>query len=105
MLFSVAVLMKCEVGESPDAAPLHEESIFLIDAANREEAREKARRRAEENSISYPNAGGQTVRWSLVEIVGAYELSDTAITDGVELHSRMFRDVAAYSRWIASVGE
>lgn len=99
MLFSVVVINKIAV-DAPDDEPMYEESIFLLEAASRDEAREKGEAFARRNEESYPNGLGQTVTWSFQEVIDVWEIfgDDQKLQDGDEVYSRLFHDYEAHKR-------
>jgi hypothetical protein len=78
---------------------LYQESFVLIKANSLAEAKAKAVNYGENESVSYTNENGETITWTLQQVVDVnsvlYDDFDTA-ENGVDLHTRHFRNFAAY---------
>lgn len=100
----VAVLVTESSSESPDYAPLYEESFVLLTAISEEEAAEKAREYGKQQEISYYNENQELVTWRLKHVVEVKAVEDATFDDGSELYSRFFRDYAGYSSFEPQLG-
>jgi hypothetical protein len=94
--FYVAVILYRSTSELPDYVPLYQECFVLIKAASLDEAYQKAGVRAEAETVSYRNEMGETINWSLQEIVDVNPVLDDSLDDGADLYVRHFRNYDAY---------
>lgn len=72
---------------------LWERTIFLVQAANDHECREKAMIQAEQKQHSYVSATGSSVRWVFQEIEELQPLHSEEFTDGTEVYWKFFERV------------
>ena len=80
----------------PDSAKnpddlLWEQSIFLIQALDEEEAKAKAENVAKKEELSYRAISGETVKWRFVKLTGTYQILQETLTEGTEVFSRFLR--------------
>jgi hypothetical protein len=73
----------------------------LIKAGSLEEATEKAAQLVGQARHTYKNVDGDTITWTCRRIYHVEEMFDDALTDGGEMYSRGFRDLAAYEHFEA----
>ena len=100
--FYFVIVVYESTSDAPDDEPLYEECFMLITAASDEEARDKALRHANQPN-SYKNVYGNTVTWTLKQLVDVRPtLDNDDFRDGVELYARFFQNYAAYRDFDAS---
>lgn len=75
--------------------PLYEETITLIWAGSKSEAKDKARDFAGTRECSYQNEAGELVRVSLKRVVDVAQVPDDLNTEA-EIYTRHFRNYDAY---------
>ncbi|SFP10490.1 protein of unknown function [Amycolatopsis arida] len=90
-----AVLVYSSTGDGEGYVPLYEESVVLLVAETEEAARERAWERGRARQVSYHNELGELISWRLLHVVDVSEVTDE-LADGAEVHSRHFRNYAAY---------
>lgn len=89
--FSVLVEIKCVVHDNNDPNPMYENTVFLFQAIDENEARKKAEVYCKKNSYNeYLNDEGKIVHWSFVKILEVQNTCEQKIFDGVEVFSRLF---------------
>ncbi|RCJ34097.1 hypothetical protein A6770_17355 [Nostoc minutum NIES-26] len=97
--FYIAIILYKSYSDKPDYQPLYQESFVLIKATSLEEAKEKAFNHGKNESVSYTNENGETITWSLQQVVDVnsvlYDDFDSS-EDGVDLYARHFRNYEAY---------
>jgi hypothetical protein len=97
--FYIAIILYKSSSDKPDYQPLYQESFVLIKATSLEEAKVKAVNHGKNESVSYTNEDGETITWSLQQLVDVnsvlYDDFD-ASEDGVDLYTRHFRNYQAY---------
>ncbi|HTR15263.1 MAG TPA: DUF4288 domain-containing protein [Roseiarcus sp.] len=71
----------------------------LITAESLDEANQKALSLAEEDAVSYLNERGETIVWSLKQIVDVNQVLAERLEDGAELYAKHFRDCDGYRRF------
>lgn len=95
----IAILLYKSSSDKPDYQPLYQESFVLIKATSLESAKEKALNHGKNESVSYTNENGETIAWSLQQVVDVnsvlYDDFDSS-EDGVDLYARHFRNYDAY---------
>ncbi len=95
-MFYLVITVYESSSNKQDYEPLYEECFSLITASSDEQAREKAQRYANLPN-SYKNVQGETITWSLKQLVDVRRLlEDDDFSDGTELYARFFRDYKAY---------
>jgi hypothetical protein len=97
--FYIAIILYKSSSDAPDYQPLYQESFVLIKAASLEQAKEKALNHGKDESVSYINENGETITWSLQQVVDVNSvLYDDFVSaeDGVDLYTRHFRNYEAY---------
>jgi hypothetical protein len=106
--YYAAVLMLASSSTARDDHPVYEETVVLLPASSQEEAREQAHAHGRRQETSYLNVHGETVTWTLLEVVDVAPVLEeeklTLVHDeqpvrSVEVYSRHFRDYAAYRRF------
>jgi hypothetical protein len=106
--YYAAVLVLVASTAAPDARPMYEETVVLLSASSQDEARGQAHAHGRGQETSYLNGQGETVTWTLLEVVDVALVLDednlTLVNDaqpgpGVEVYYRYFRDYAAYRRF------
>lgn len=70
-----------------DHSPQFDEQLRLIDAADAEQAFEKARKLGSLEQDSFMNQSSQLVQWQFINIAELKKLA--SLTDGMELYSRV----------------
>ncbi|HEX7534426.1 MAG TPA: DUF4288 domain-containing protein, partial [Syntrophales bacterium] len=84
--------------KEPDADPLWEERIVLVQANSEEDAITEGTRIGKESEHEYAVAYGEketkrdTLRWNFMQIEKVCEISTDNIKSGTELFSRFLRD-------------
>ena len=66
--------------------PLQEESIRLIQASDKPEAMDKARRAAQSHEHEFNNLHGERLKWRFVELLDLQSLDDNEPGDGTEVY-------------------
>jgi hypothetical protein len=94
-LYVVVLLLEASITR-PNYEPLYEESFLLIRADSEEGASKKAMQQSNQ-PLSYQNQYGETVTWTLKEVVEAKEINEDKLVDGTEIFSRFFRNYDAYN--------
>ena len=89
--FSAVLLFEAKVHDDLLGPHLCEESIRVIEAADAEEARIKAEGIGRQGEHSYKNEPGSIVEWRFVRTVEIQDLCEDSVSDGMEVHSRLFR--------------
>ncbi|MBN3889150.1 MAG: DUF4288 domain-containing protein [Nostoc sp. JL31] len=97
--FYIALILYKSSSDKPDRQPLYQESFVLIKAASLEQAKAKALNHGKNESVSYTNENGETITWSLQQVVDVnsvlYDDFDSS-EDIVDLYARHFRNYEAY---------
>lgn len=97
--FYIAIILYKSSSTQPDYQPLYQESFVLIKATSLEDAKVKASNHGKNESISYTNENGETITWSLQQVVDVNSVLDddfNSSEDGVDLYARHFRNYQAY---------
>ena len=94
--FFIAVILYESSCSSKDYRPVYEESFVLISAGSEDEALEKATAHAEKQQVSYQNDRGETIIWSLKQVVDVSSCLSDELSDGSEIYVRHFRNYVAY---------
>lgn len=97
--FYIAIILYKSSSDAPDYQPLYQESFMLIKATSLESAKAKALNHAKNESVSYTNENGETITWSLQQVVDVNSvLYDDfhSSEDVVDLYTRHFRNYDAY---------
>jgi len=81
------------------AGPLYEETVMLVEAESIDEAFNKTEMLAKENHLAYLNINGETVRWSLEQIVDVVPILADVLQNGTEIYTRHFRNLDDYVRF------
>lgn len=68
--FYIAIILYKSSSDQHDYQPLYQESFVLIKAASLEEAKLKAWNYGKNESVSYTNENGETITWSLQQVIG-----------------------------------
>jgi hypothetical protein len=89
--------------DAPDFPPRFEERLNLIKASSMKEATEKAAQIVGQARHTYKNEAGETITWTCRRIYHVVDMFDNALTDGGEIYSRGFWDMAEYERFEAHV--
>jgi hypothetical protein len=97
--FYIAVILYESSSDAPQYTPLYQECFVLIKAESLEEAHRKALNHAEAENVSYLNEKGETITWSLQQIVDVNSVLDEHLEDGAELYARHFRNYDAYRQF------
>lgn len=98
--FYIAVIIYKSSCNAPDYQPLYQECFVLLKASSLEKAKEKAVSYGKKEELSYKNEKGQTIVWSLMEVVDVNLVLDDdfdSASNGVDLYVRHFRNYEAYS--------
>ncbi|MEN9518696.1 MAG: hypothetical protein RLZZ381_1284 [Cyanobacteriota bacterium] len=108
MIFVIVVVSKSlkSLNGEPVGNILYEECTSLIKASSLEEAEQKAIDYANNQNTSYKNCYGETVTWTVKQVVEVKNLLDDDVLDdeldlrgdAVDLYSRSFYDYEAYQR-------
>ncbi len=97
--FYIAIILYKSSSDKPDYQSLYQESFILIKAASLKEAKAKALNHGKNESVSYTNENGETITWSLEQVVDVnsvlYDDFDSS-EDIVDLYARHFRNYEAY---------
>lgn len=97
--FYIAIILCKSSSDVPEYQPLYAESFVLINANSLAEAKAKAVNYGENESVSYTNENGETITWTLQQVVDVNSVLDDdfdAAENGVDLYTRHFRNFAAY---------
>lgn len=91
--YAVVTLTVSKIKEKPQAQPLYDKSLMLVEAESKEEAEEKARYLTIENHLSsYKNPDGETVIWEFVDILEAIDLCEESLFSGIQVYSHLYPD-------------
>ncbi|MBW4561206.1 MAG: DUF4288 domain-containing protein [Mojavia pulchra JT2-VF2] len=97
--FYIAIILYKSSSDAPDYKPLYQESFVLIKAASLESAKAKALNYGKNESVSYTNENGETITWSLQQVVDVnsvlYDDFDSS-EDVIDLYTRHFCNYDAY---------
>jgi hypothetical protein len=105
MIFVIVVISESSnsLNGEPVGNILYEECTSLIKASSLEEAEQKAIDYANNQNTSYKNCYGETVTWTVKQVVEVRNLLDDDVIDdfdlrgdAVDLYSRSFYDYKAY---------
>jgi hypothetical protein len=88
MWFTASLLLKSNIPNEPEAQALWQESIVLIDAADEEEARIKAKKLGKCAEHDYLAAAGNQVRWTFEKIESIQPIFADHLEHGTEVYSR-----------------
>ncbi|MEH2401342.1 DUF4288 domain-containing protein [Nostoc sp.] len=97
--FYVAIILYKSSSDAPSYQSLYQESFVLIKAASLEEAKAKALNHGKNESVSYTNENGETITWSLQQVVDVNSVLDDDFDSSeeiVDLYARHFRNYEAY---------
>ncbi|MHC5938889.1 DUF4288 domain-containing protein [Nostoc sp.] len=97
--FYIAIIIYKSSSDKYDYQPLYQESFILIKAASLEEAKVKALNHGKNESVNYTNENGETITWSLQQVVDVNSVLDDdfdSSEDIVDLYARHFRNYDAY---------
>ncbi|WP_427162472.1 DUF4288 domain-containing protein [Aliinostoc sp. HNIBRCY26] len=97
--FYIAIILYKSSSDAPDYKSLYQESFVLIKATSLEAAKAKALNHGKNESVSYKNENGETITWSLQQVIDVNSVLDddfNASEDGVDLYARHFRNYEAY---------
>ncbi|MEH2425960.1 MAG: DUF4288 domain-containing protein [Nostoc sp.] len=97
--FYIAIILYKSSSDKHDYQPLYQESFVLIKAASLEEAKAKALNYGKDESVSYINENGETITWSLKQVVDVNSVlydDFNSSEDIVDLYARHFRNYEAY---------
>lgn len=97
--FYIAVILYESSSDAPQYTPLYQECFVLIKAGSLEEAHRKALAHAEAENVSYLNEKGETITWSLRQIVDVNPVLNEHLEDITELYVRHFRNYDAYRQF------
>jgi hypothetical protein len=106
--YYAAVLVLASTTPAPDDVPTYEETVVLVPASSQDEARQRAHAHGRRQETSYLNVQGETLTWTLLQVVDVALVVDdenlTLVNDeqpgrGGEVYNRYFRDYAAYRRF------
>ncbi len=61
--------------------------LILVRANDADAARDEALKYGRKQDVDYPNAVGDTVTWTCVDVLLVYELVDAEPTEGAEVYS------------------
>lgn len=89
--YSVRVIYRSTVDGVEVADSLMEESVRVFTASSDDEARLKRENVARAGEHSYKNEKSETVQWIVESIEDAQDLCEDHLSDGIEVHSRLFR--------------
>jgi Domain of unknown function (DUF4288) len=97
--FYIAIIIYKSSSDRPDYQSLYQESFVMIKATSLESAKEKAFNHGKNESVSYTNEDGETITWSLQQVVDVNSVlydDFNSSEDGVDLYARHFRNYEAY---------
>ena len=87
--FAARVVLESQHPNDTGGEPLFEDRIFLIRAANEDEARSKARSFGKAAKEQYINAEGRQVVWVFRELLDVKWIADETLEDGSEVYSTL----------------
>lgn len=88
--YTVKTLTKSSIPTSNDKM-VFDESIMLVEAANCEEAEEKAKNLVTKLYLPvYENIEGKTVKWEFVKIIEVLDLCEDKIYSGIQVFTRIY---------------
>lgn len=94
--FYIAVILYESSSTQPEYKPLYQECFVLIKATSVENAREKALSHASQEQVSYQNEKGDTITWSLKQLVDVNSVLYDEFDECTELYVRHFHNYEAY---------
>ncbi len=89
--YSARLLFRADVDDGSKEEPLFEESTRVLLAEDEDEAARRAPVVGASGEHQYKNEAGNTVHWKFIEVLEIQDLSETELSDGVEVFSRMYR--------------
>jgi len=93
MWYGVNLLFKSVHDQaSSNHEPLWEESVFLVEAASDEEARQAGEHLGKSKEHEYISATGDLVKWRFERVESVFGILDDAISSGTEVFSRFLRE-------------
>lgn len=102
--FFVAVILYESSSNTPNYEKLYEESFILLKAESLKEAEEKAEVVAQLEQSQYQNEFGETITWSMKQIIDVNWIGGSEPTDGATIYSRHFRNFMAYQQFEPYLG-
>ncbi|MGF2037606.1 MAG: DUF4288 domain-containing protein [Nostoc sp. CmiVER01] len=97
--FYIAIILYKSSSDAPSYQPLYQESFVLIKATSLEKAKAKALNHGKNETVSYTNENGETITWSLQQVVDVNSVLDDDFNSSeeiVDLYARHFRNYEAY---------
>ncbi len=95
--FYVALILYESHSNKLDYKPLYQECFTLIKASSLEEAQEKTLAYAKKEEGKFQNEYGETITWSLKQVVDVNPTLYDEFEDETDLYTRHFRNYKAYS--------
>jgi uncharacterized protein DUF4288 len=95
--FAVSLLYVSKHRPMPAAAPLHEESIVLIEAEDDSAALVAAEAFGRDQEVEYATMAGDETRWTFERILAIHEIGSDRPGSGTEIFSRFLTDAQAKS--------
>lgn len=92
MLYSVSLFFKSIHSIPSKDEPLWEDSIILIEAIGKEEAKRKGELLGKKAEETYEAQKGDFVTWKFMRVESVCEIDDDKLKHGTELFSRFLRD-------------
>ena len=90
--YSANLLFRANVDDDSGAQPLCEESLRVLIADSDEDARTRAEQIGRAAQHSYLNDAGKEVQWVFVSVLELQDLCESALLDGMEVFSRLYRE-------------
>ena len=90
MWFSASVITRSEKKDDPFI--LFEESIYLLQAEDDDDAWKKAEEKGRLSEQSYEAISGDMVTWVFDRVLSVFELFDEEVKDGTEIFSRFLKE-------------
>jgi hypothetical protein len=90
--YSANLLFRANVDDYSGTQPLCEGSLRVLVADSDEDARARAEQIGRAAQHSYLNEAGKEVRWVFVSVLELQDLCESALLDGMEVFSRLYRE-------------
>lgn len=87
--YAAKLLSRVEVDDHRKERTLLEESIRILRATDERDASARSEALGRAEQVEYENFEGRTVRWRFVKVLEIQDLSETKLSDGMEVFSRL----------------
>lgn len=97
MWYAASLLFSSEHVDHPEANPLWEEQIILLQADDEDTAKIKAEARGKGANHQYFNAENHLVKWRFEQVERISQIESETLGDGTEVFSRFLRNTEVQS--------